>query len=152
VNGDSKSTTERDPSLVGSLDKRFLSCLGCSSQPSTKYYFPHRTLFHFISPLAQQPGKAGVLSRMSLCLCAEPICVLLKLNNGWTFPQITKDDPKKQTAEDLRPVFRSSYPPKTCFMDFRTGFSAELNLLLLSFLNLGSPIRSTEEEQQTSQT
>ncbi len=28
----------------------FLSCLGCSSQPSTKYYLPHRTLFHFISP------------------------------------------------------------------------------------------------------
>jgi hypothetical protein len=23
---------------------------GCSSQPSTKYYYPHRTLFHFISP------------------------------------------------------------------------------------------------------
>jgi hypothetical protein len=22
----------------------------CSSQPSTKYFFPHRTLFHFISP------------------------------------------------------------------------------------------------------
>jgi hypothetical protein len=29
---------------------RFVSCLECSSQPSTKYYFPHRTLFHIISP------------------------------------------------------------------------------------------------------
>jgi hypothetical protein len=41
--------------LVGSLDsscryKRFLSCLGCASQRSTKYYFPHYTLFPFISP------------------------------------------------------------------------------------------------------
>jgi hypothetical protein len=47
-----------DPDLVGSLGSscgynRFLSCLGCSSQPSTKYYFPHRTLFHFISPYRQ---------------------------------------------------------------------------------------------------
>jgi hypothetical protein len=41
--------------LVGLLEsscryKRFLSSLGCSSQPSTKYYFHRRTLFHFISP------------------------------------------------------------------------------------------------------
>jgi hypothetical protein len=28
----------------------FVSCLGCSSQPGTIYYFPHRTLFHLISP------------------------------------------------------------------------------------------------------
>jgi hypothetical protein len=50
VNGDSKSTNERGPSLEGSLGllcwyKRFLFCLGCSSRPSTKYFFPHRTLF-----------------------------------------------------------------------------------------------------------
>jgi hypothetical protein len=41
VNGDSKSTNERGPSLVGSLGlscryNRFLSCLGCSSRPRTK--------------------------------------------------------------------------------------------------------------------
>ncbi len=29
---------------------RFLSCLGCSSKPSTKYYFTHCTLFLFFSP------------------------------------------------------------------------------------------------------
>ncbi len=29
---------------------RFLSCLGCSHQPSTKYYLPHSTLFQYISP------------------------------------------------------------------------------------------------------
>jgi hypothetical protein len=52
--------------------KRFLSCLGCSSQPSKKYYFPRRTLFHCISPHRpagqQQPVQAGVLGRLSLCL------------------------------------------------------------------------------------
>ena len=26
----------------------FLSCLDCSRQPSTKYFFPHRTLCHFL--------------------------------------------------------------------------------------------------------
>ncbi len=51
--GDSKSTNERGPSLVGSSGsscryKRFLSCLGCSSRPSTKYSFPQRTLFQFL--------------------------------------------------------------------------------------------------------
>jgi hypothetical protein len=40
ANGDSRSTYERNPSLVGSLGslcryKRFLSCLGFSSRPST---------------------------------------------------------------------------------------------------------------------
>jgi hypothetical protein len=37
--------------------KRFLSCLGCSSRPSTKYVFPHRTLFQFFVPirLGRQP-------------------------------------------------------------------------------------------------
>ncbi len=44
ANGDSRSTNERCPFLVGSLGsscryKRFSSCLGCSSRPSTKYFF-----------------------------------------------------------------------------------------------------------------
>jgi hypothetical protein len=30
--------------------ERYLSCLDCSSQPSSKYYFPCVTLFHFLSP------------------------------------------------------------------------------------------------------
>jgi hypothetical protein len=43
ANGDSKSTNEKGPSLVGSLGSRvpvqeiFISCIGCSSRPSTKY-------------------------------------------------------------------------------------------------------------------
>ncbi len=53
VNGDSGSTDERDPSLVGSLGlscpyKRFLSYLG-SSRPGSNI-LPHRTLFQFICP------------------------------------------------------------------------------------------------------
>jgi hypothetical protein len=37
------------PWLVRLARSRFLSCLARSSRPSTKYFFfPHRTLFHFI--------------------------------------------------------------------------------------------------------
>jgi hypothetical protein len=72
LNGDSNSTKERGPSLVGSLDSlcsynRFLPCLGCFSQPSTKYKIPHRTLFTILVPIAQT-GPAAVLGRLSLCL------------------------------------------------------------------------------------
>jgi hypothetical protein len=48
----------KGPSLVGSLGlsccfRRFLSCLSCSSRPSTcniHVFFPHHTLFQFICP------------------------------------------------------------------------------------------------------
>ncbi len=44
VNGESKSTNERGPSWAGSSAfscryKRLLSCLGCSSRASTRYFF-----------------------------------------------------------------------------------------------------------------
>jgi hypothetical protein len=69
VNGDSKSTNERSPSLVGSMGlscryKPFLFCLGCSGQPSTKYFFPG-TLFQLLCAVAQQAGQAAVLGRLS---------------------------------------------------------------------------------------
>ncbi len=53
-----------DPDLIGSLASscrynRFFSCLGCSCQPGTKYYFPHRTLFHFIGPC--RPGSCTLV-------------------------------------------------------------------------------------------
>ncbi len=55
VNGDSRSTNERDPSFGGSLGlscqyKRISFCLGCPSWPSTKYFLLHRTLFEFFCP------------------------------------------------------------------------------------------------------
>jgi len=58
VNGASKSTNERGPSLAGSLGllcryKRFVFCLGCSSRPSTKYFFfPNYALFNSFVPIA----------------------------------------------------------------------------------------------------
>jgi hypothetical protein len=52
VNGDSKGTNERGPTLVGSLGlscryKIFLFSLDCSSCPSTNI-FPQPTLFQFL--------------------------------------------------------------------------------------------------------
>ncbi len=44
--------------------KRLLSYLGCSGQRSTKYFFPHRTLFQFMRPpsnLGRQSCRAAYL-------------------------------------------------------------------------------------------
>ncbi len=67
-------TNEWGHSMVGSLDlscryTRFLSCLGFSSQPSTKYFFPHCILFTFCVSIAQQLGQAVVPGRLSLNMC-----------------------------------------------------------------------------------
>jgi hypothetical protein len=76
--GNSKSTNERGPSLVGSLGlsfryKRFLSCVGCSSRPCTKYFFITIHYFTSFVPIAQQAGQAALLGHQSLnmCLCSE---------------------------------------------------------------------------------
>ncbi len=55
VNWDYKSTNERGPFLVGSLVlscwyKRFLFCPGCSSRPSTKYFFLTAHFFNSFVP------------------------------------------------------------------------------------------------------
>jgi hypothetical protein len=34
-----------------------------------KHFFPHRTLFQFMCPIAQQPGQAVVQGRLSLHVC-----------------------------------------------------------------------------------
>ncbi len=56
VNGDSKSTNERDPSLIGSLAsscryRRLLTCLGCSVTPQYNIFFssPY-TISIYVSP------------------------------------------------------------------------------------------------------
>jgi hypothetical protein len=77
VNGDSKSTNERGSSLVGLLGlpcryKRFLPCLGCSSQPSTNIFSLTIHYFNSCVPIAQQAGhwagnRAGSPS-LSMCL------------------------------------------------------------------------------------
>jgi len=76
ANGVSWNKNERGPSLVGSLGSscwynRFLSCLGCSSQPSTNVIFLTERFFTLWVPVAQKPGQAVVLGRQSLFLCAE---------------------------------------------------------------------------------
>ncbi len=74
ANGDSTSTYERGPFLVGSLGwlcqyKRFLSCLGCSSRPSTKYFFLIVHCFTSFFHLVQQAGQASVPRCLSLNMC-----------------------------------------------------------------------------------
>jgi hypothetical protein len=74
VNGDSKSTNERGTFLVGSLAllcrcKRFLSCFGCSSRPSTKYFFPHHTLFKLLCSHRTASWVPAELGRLSLSVC-----------------------------------------------------------------------------------
>jgi hypothetical protein len=86
VNWDSKRTIDRGPSLVSSLDlscryRRFLFCLGCSSQPSTKYYFSHRTLFHFIS--LRSPATWVLQSCRVACLCVSGRENMSKSARGW---------------------------------------------------------------------
>ncbi len=84
LNGDSTRENDRGPSLVASLPivglamavsySRFLSCLGCSSQPRTQYYFPRRTLFHFFSrhrPATWGVRRAGSPVSVSLCGCCS---------------------------------------------------------------------------------
>ncbi len=73
VKGDSKSTNERGRAMVGLLGmscryKKCLFCLGSSSGPSTKYFFPTVKLFKFICPCRPQAGQAAVLGRLSLIM------------------------------------------------------------------------------------
>jgi hypothetical protein len=75
ANGDSKSTNEKDPSLVGSLGSscrynRFLSCLGCSSRLSTKYFFssPCTNSIH-LSPSPTKLDRQSCRGHLSLNLC-----------------------------------------------------------------------------------
>jgi hypothetical protein len=69
LNGNSKSTNERGPSLVGSLGS---SCrykrLGCSVSPVQIIYFLTVHYFDLCVPIpiAQQPGHAVVQGRLSL--------------------------------------------------------------------------------------
>jgi hypothetical protein len=63
--------------LVGSLGlscryKRFLFCLGCSSQPSTKYFFLHCILLQPLCPRKQQAAQSAVLGRPSISMCLWP--------------------------------------------------------------------------------
>jgi hypothetical protein len=75
----------------------FCPALAALSRSSTKYLFPHHTLFHLICPLAQQAGQAAVPGRLSLNMCLwlcaleykyacstlKAIGILENRNDGW---------------------------------------------------------------------
>jgi hypothetical protein len=70
------SISERNLSMVGSLHGLVLLVqetfimLGCSGQPSTKYFFIKVHYFNICVPIAQQPGQAVVQGRLSAkCTC-----------------------------------------------------------------------------------
>ncbi len=70
VNGDSKSTHAKGPSMMGSSGllcgyKRFLSCLTCSSRTSSKKIFSPYTISNHLFPL---PSKLGRQSCWVTCL------------------------------------------------------------------------------------
>ncbi len=80
VNGDSKSTDERGPSLVGSSGlscqyKRFFFSLGCSSVHvvvAVENTFSLTTHYcNSFDPIAQQAGQEAVLGHLSrrMCIC-----------------------------------------------------------------------------------
>ncbi len=75
---------ERGPSLVGlvlCLYSRFLSFLRCSSRPSTKFTFPHQTLFHFICP--HRPASWANRSWRVACLLIS-VCGCEQWNKSLT--------------------------------------------------------------------
>ncbi len=91
ANGDSKSTNERGPSLVGLLGlscryKRFLSCLGCySSRPRTKYFF---LTVHFLNlcshcPASRAGGRAGSSVIYNMCLWWKRYMDIGSRGRGW---------------------------------------------------------------------
>jgi hypothetical protein len=81
ANGDSWCTNERGPSFVGSFGsscryERFLSCLRCSSQPSTKYCIPHRALFIFLCPHPSPSNLGWQSCRVAYLLICVSACIL----------------------------------------------------------------------------
>ncbi len=72
VNGVSKRTNDKVPSLVGSSCRYngFLSCLGCSSQPSTKYDFPSPHTFSLY--LCSTPSNLGRQACWVACIWRKP--------------------------------------------------------------------------------
>jgi hypothetical protein len=92
ANGDSKSTNKRSSSMVRSFvdlfmpHKRFLSCFGCSSRPSTKYFFLAVHYFNSFVLIAQHARQAVVQVRLSLiaCLWSVQDIKLVLLLCSWT--------------------------------------------------------------------
>jgi hypothetical protein len=76
VNGDSKSTNERGPSLVGSLGsscrtRDFYPVLAAVVSPVQNILFLAVHYFNLCVPIAQQPGQEVVQGRLSLCVSGQ---------------------------------------------------------------------------------
>ncbi len=74
ANGDSKSSNERGPSMVGSLGssclyKRFCPALAALVGPVENIFFGTLHYFNSFVPIAQHAGQAVVQSRLSLNVC-----------------------------------------------------------------------------------
>ncbi len=74
MNGDSESTSERCPSLVGSLGlscwyKGFFSALAAQVGPVQNILFLTVHCFNAFVPITQPAGQAAVLGRLSLSMC-----------------------------------------------------------------------------------
>jgi hypothetical protein len=100
--------------LAGALDSscrysRFFYCIGCSSQPSPKFVFPHRTLFHYISP----HRSATLAGRRA----GSPVSVSL-----W-YRLCAVDDMRRHLSMINRNEFRKSVRQKlsSCIKDMGLG-------------------------------
>jgi hypothetical protein len=93
VIGDSKRRNDRDSSLVGSLDSScrynrfFFPALAALVSPVQNIIFLTVHLFTLLVPFAQQPGQAGVLGRLSLCLSSPTPTTHFLFN---TFPSLAR--------------------------------------------------------------
>jgi hypothetical protein len=71
VNGDSKRTNDRVPSLVGSLDSSSCRYNRFCPALAAPVSLVQNIIFTLLVPIAHQLGQAGVLGRLSLCLWKE---------------------------------------------------------------------------------
>ncbi len=80
VNGDSKRTNDNGPSLDGTLDSRdlvpvqyidFCPAMAALVSPEQILFSSPYIIFTLLVLIAMQHGQAGVLGRLSLCLCPE---------------------------------------------------------------------------------
>jgi hypothetical protein len=126
VNGDSKSTNERGPSLVGSLGfscryKRFLSCLGSSRRPSTRYFF-FLTVHYFNAfvPRELLKWRAGhcrpFVTEVMTDGCVHLVYVYIRFNRSWKFPQLAAGQLLSGQGRrySVRPIHHSTN--KTCLV------------------------------------
>ncbi len=101
-------------------NSRCLFCLGYSSQPSTKYYFSHHTLFHFISlyrPATWAGNCAGSPVSMSLVYTIQYVVYTLYRKPDLCIPGNETAQPRSQFLHScICELFIHVYPQDwSCF-------------------------------------